>query len=91
MKRSVVISFNWITGETLHTTFEGPGCADKAAGWADRESFLWRDFPESDGWEHWAHWSADAGTERGNRLWAEFESEGTRTEFVPTKEGKHNG
>lgn len=83
MKRSVVISFNWITGETLCTPFRGDGCADQAAGWADRESRLWQDFPESQGWEHWAHWSVAAGKERADRLWEEFEHEGSRTEFLP--------
>lgn len=45
MKHAVVISFNWKTEETLHTAFEGGGCADKAAGWAHKTSFLWKDFP----------------------------------------------
>lgn len=83
MKRAVVISFNWETGETLHQTFEGKGCADKAAGWAHPKSFIARDFPARDGWQHWAHWNKEAGEERGLRIADEVISTGRITERVP--------
>jgi len=68
MKRAVVISFNWETGKTMHTTYEGDGCASKAAGLASRGSYLWNDFPEEDGWTHFCHWNHEAGVERGEQL-----------------------
>lgn len=83
MKYAVVISHNWKTEETMHTQFQGDGAADKAAGWAHKESFLWRDFPAKDGWTHFAHWDEQAGEERGARRAAEL-MQGRITETVPT-------
>ncbi len=83
MKRAVVISFNWETEETMHMKFEGAGCADRAAGWAHKESFLRRDFPASEGWTHFVHWNSEAGDERGVRAAKEMTEHGTLTETVP--------
>jgi hypothetical protein len=87
---AVVLSHNWVTGETLHQQFEGPGCADKAAGWAYRDtenpkqsSFIWRDFPAADGWIHTVWMSEAARKERGARLADELLSQGTQTERIP--------
>jgi len=33
MKRAVVISFNWETGKTMHTTYEGTGVHPKPQVW----------------------------------------------------------
>ena len=65
MKRTVVIFYNWETEETLHTAFEGDGCALKA------EAFMRsieKDFPESKGWAHIVHWNDEAGEERGRQF-----------------------
>lgn len=51
----VVISFNWETEETLHTLFEGKECNEKANNWIHKDSFLWKDFPKSEGWTHFLH------------------------------------
>ncbi len=83
MKRAVAISFNWKTGEMLHTTFEGDGCADSAAGWVHPKSFIARDFPVSEGWEHFAHWNKEAGKERAERVSKELCENGTTSEMVP--------
>lgn len=83
MKRAVVIAFNWQTEETLHTMFEGDGAADQAAGWAHPDSFLWRDFPASEGWTHFAHWNDEAGEERGKRVVDGIKTEGAWIEMVP--------
>jgi len=83
MKRAIAISFNWITHEMLHQTFEGAGCADSAAGWVHSKSFIIRDFPAKDGWEHWAHWNKEAGEERGARIAKELCETGCISESVP--------
>jgi len=64
-KRAIVVSFNWKTQEILYTTFAGAGCAQKAENWKAKDSFIWRDFPEEDGWTHFMHWTKEAGEERG--------------------------
>lgn len=81
--RGIVVSFNWQTNEILFQRFDGPTAADDAAGWAHRNSFLWRDFPAKDGWEHFAHWNKAAAEPRGERLTKELVEEGTMSEFVP--------
>lgn len=83
MKRAIAVSFNWNTGEILQTTFEGDGCAEKAAGWVHPKSFIAKDFPESEGWEHFAHWSKQAGEERAAKLAEELCSKGTMTITYP--------
>lgn len=52
MQKAVAISYNWETNEILFTDFEGPGAGSKAGNWIDKKSFIWKDFPESEGWTH---------------------------------------
>ncbi len=82
MERAIVVSFNWKTQEIMFTAFEEPGAADTAVGWAHRESFLWKDFPEEEGWEHFAHWNVEAGEVRGKRKADEW-IKGKDSERVP--------
>ena len=63
MKRSVVVSFNWETTESLHTSWSGDGCGMKAVSWADKRSFIWEDFPELEGWTHFCHLNPEAREE----------------------------
>ena len=73
MQRSIVVSFNWKTKEILFNDFEGPGAAKDAEGWSHKESFLWRDFPEKDGWVHFPYWNKEAGEAKGKEFAASFE------------------
>jgi len=52
MQKAVVVSYNWDTNEILFTDFDGPDAGKKAGSWVDKESFIWKDFPASDGWTH---------------------------------------
>ena len=38
--------------EKLHQIFEGEDAAIQAENWIHPKSFLWKDFPKSDGWVH---------------------------------------
>lgn len=67
-KRALVISFNWKTKQILFQDFEGDNAAKDAEGWAHPKSFIHRDFPAKDGWEHFAHWNKEAGEERGQQV-----------------------
>ena len=49
---AVVISFNFDTEQTMHTPFDGPNAGVEASQWVAKDSFLWDDFPESEGWTH---------------------------------------
>lgn len=82
-KRAVVISYNWKTRETLSTDWEGDGAADKAAGWAHKESFLWKDFPAKAGWTHIMHWTPEAGRERSARMVEDLCERGSVSLMVP--------
>jgi hypothetical protein len=67
-KRAVAISYNWITERTMHTPFEGDDAAELAESWVDTESFVWRDFPASEGWVHFCHWNDEAQAARADYL-----------------------
>jgi hypothetical protein len=82
--RALVVSFNHDTGEILYTDFDGDSAADSAVGWAHPESFVWRDFPASDGWDHFAVWNEKAGKIRGERVVDDLLERGAFIEKVPT-------
>jgi hypothetical protein len=81
--RAIVVSFNWKTNQILFQRFDGEKAADDAAGWAHHKSFLWRDFPAKDGWEHFPHWNKTAGEFRGERIAQELGENGVMSEWVP--------
>lgn len=87
MARAVVISFNWKTRETFHTVFElgkeFPDPLGTACGWAHEGSFLWRDFPARDGWEHFAHGNGSARDIHGKIMTDELLERGTQTLKIP--------
>lgn len=68
MERAVAISFNWETHKVLYTDFEGPEAAVKADAWVAKGSFLWDDFPASEGWVHFAYWNKEAGEEYAKQI-----------------------
>jgi hypothetical protein len=55
MKKAVVVSFNWNTRDIKFTDFEGPDAGWQAEEWVDPNSFVWKDFPASEGWTHILH------------------------------------
>ena len=67
-KRALVISFNWETKEILFQDFEGDGAAKSAEEWGHPKSFIRRDFPAKDGWEHIVWWNKEAGEERAQQV-----------------------
>lgn len=81
--RAVVISFNWLTKEILYIDFEGENAARDAEGWADKESFIWRDFPAKAGWTHFAYWNKRAGRLRGQQAVQALDSGEPFTISVP--------
>lgn len=82
--RAVVISYNWLTMETMHSQFEGEYAGSQAAGWVHKKSFLWKDFPERDGWVHFSYMNDLAGKIRGKEFSDELMNKGTITVRVPT-------
>jgi hypothetical protein len=80
--KAVACSYNWETGESYATPFEGPEAADHAAGFVHKSSFIWNDFPEEDGWTHFFHADKEAMEERGERIAEEILRNGTISERV---------
>lgn len=68
MERAVVISYNWDTGQHYHTPFDGEGAGVKAMNWVHKSSFIWQDFPESEGWVHFMHCNPEAAKAKGAAL-----------------------
>lgn len=62
--KAVLLSYNWETGETLSTAFEGAECEDKAV--AFRRAMA-KDFAKDAGWEHGILADAEARAARPKR------------------------
>lgn len=59
--RAVVLSFNWNTKKVMFQDFpESENPAQDAANWVAATSFMWKDFPESEGWVHVPYWTWSA-------------------------------
>jgi hypothetical protein len=83
MKKAVVVSFNWNTQEIMFTDFEGDDAGRKAEGWVHEDSFVWRDFPASDGWTHFVHKNTECAESDGADMVDWLMSGGTRTLKIP--------
>ena len=72
------------TQETLTTPFVGDGCADDAQAWVHSKSFVWRDFPKSKGWTHFAWWNDSAGKELAKKRVEDLLEHGEMVEsYIP--------
>jgi len=68
VKRAVAISYNWDTQKVLTTPFDGDNPGIDAMNWVREDSFLWKDFPQSDGWHHFFDCNEEAAKEKGAYL-----------------------